>query len=125
MALPFMTVRDQSGKMKRNTEQTVLTLLAAIRSGVPVAVSCSGTEAEQPFWRPELGDTSTNLHKTRIAGEIRPTPSPATKCLWAAWRCDKPTPPIQPKAHDCWFGRRFNQYSVFKEQIQHATWVTL
>ena len=48
-ASSFMTVSNRSGKMKRNTEQTVLTLLAAIRSGVPVAVSCSGTEAEQPF----------------------------------------------------------------------------
>jgi len=106
-----MTVRDQSGKMKRNTEQTVLTLLAAIRSGVPVAVSCSGTEAEQTFWRPELGDTSTTLHKDQDCTWIRPTPAAATKYLWAAWRCDKPT---ASKAHDCRFGKQSK--SIFSFQ---------
>ena len=37
--------------MKRNTEQTALTPLAAMGSGVPVGVPCSGSEAEQPFWQ--------------------------------------------------------------------------
>jgi len=81
MALPFMTVSNQSGKKKRNTEQTALTLLAAIDPAFRL-----------PFHVPEQKRNSLSddrnwetlpqpCIKIRIAGEIRPTPSPAIKCL--------------------------------------------
>jgi len=66
-------------QMKRNTEQTVLTLLAAIdpvfRLPFPVPVQKRNSLSDDRNWE-TLPQPCT---KIRIAGEIRPTPSPAHK----------------------------------------------
>src|SRR5437660_12931098 len=117
-----MTVSNRSGKMKRNTEQTVLTFLAAIdpafRLPFPVPVQKRNRLSDDRNWE-TLPQPCTKIRIARESGQHRQRPQNICEPH------DGVTSPLHPRHTTAGLASSPNQYSVFKEQIQHATWVTL